>query len=266
MNGPPPQGIETTDATLPPANRGRSARPASSSRNGVVAPRRHDGLNRERRPIVAARTFPILNESTAPPLSCTAGDDPRDREIFMAAIPPTKTQKLARLKDKTKEAIKRSGHKHVRPDEAADGGEAQDDDDDVRDDDDDDGGESALHHDDAQGAALARQSIDELEVRIRNVRMGVTMGRHVKRVRVLPRRRRDFPHKNEFLIRDENGEVVKDELGAEQVDYLTWLGQVSSMVLLALALLHAINRNGLFAAHSAGACVCDWAMILMCAS
>jgi len=301
MNVPPPQRIDTTDNPLLPAAQARSARPASSSPTGVVAPRRHGGLNRERQPIAATRTFPILNESLAPPLSCTAASDyPRGHEnIFTAGVPPTETQKLARLKGKTKEAVKWS----VRPGEAADGDEAQNGGD-VGDDGGDDGGgtlrkdgrkaqpasfpthprtatqealastvavqisdlntphvqhsahsafvgpherkESALRHDDAQGAALADQSIDDLKVRMRNMRMDMIMGRHIKRVRVLPQRRRDLPDKSEFLIRDENGEVVRDKLGVEQVDYLTWLGQVSSMLPLALALLRAINKKRVF--------------------
>ncbi|KAI5854196.1 hypothetical protein BZA05DRAFT_443716 [Tricharina praecox] len=291
MNAPPDvpsQGTHKTDDTLPEAGWGQLTPPASSSPDGDAAPSHYDNLNRERQPIVAAPTFPVLNESFAPPLSCTAADngptspkeahpsdDPRDHEnIFTAGIPPMTTQKLARLKNKTKEAIKRNVHPRRHPDEAAGDDEAEDDDDEVtsshkgsrktklasfvthprtaikealtstiaeqvsdlntphvphsahsafvkaheR-------KESALHYDDVQGAVLADKSIEDLEVQMRNMRMGVVMGRHIKRVHVVPHRRRDFPHKSEFLIRDKDGEVVRDELGVEQVDYLLWLGQ-----------------------------------------
>jgi len=295
---------------------------ASPSPEGAAPSRYNDvehvlGLDRT----VAASTFPFLNESFAPALACTApsgnltspvdaipSDDPRDHEnIFTAGIPPTKTQKLARLKNKTKEAIKRSVHQHLHPGETVDDDEAEEN---------NEGSsspkssrkakiasfvthprtaikemltgtiveqvsdlntphvlhsahnafvkaherrESALHYDDEQGVELADQSIEELEVRMRNMRMGVIMGRHIKKVRVLPHRRRDFPHKSEFLIRDENGEVVRDELGVEQVDYLTWLGQVS----LSAAPLAACGKQLMEFRVISRACVRDLVTILM---
>ncbi|KAF8540356.1 hypothetical protein BDD12DRAFT_804598 [Trichophaea hybrida] len=82
--------------------------------------------------------------------------------------------------------------------------------------------DEAIECDDIAGVDDADRSIEELEIR-RNMRMGVIMGRHVQKVRALPQKRRDFPQKEEFLIRDERGEVVRDDLGNELMDYLSWL-------------------------------------------
>ncbi|KAI5813247.1 hypothetical protein BZA77DRAFT_322163 [Pyronema omphalodes] len=85
--------------------------------------------------------------------------------------------------------------------------------------------EAAIESDDTAGVQDAARTIEELEIKMRNMKMGVIMGRHVNRVRVVPKLRRERPEKEEFLIRDENGMILRDENGMEQVDYLTWLGQ-----------------------------------------
>jgi len=270
----------------PPA----SPLPTATTNPSLLTRREH-----EQDPAVVDKTFPVLNESFRPRTlswspkpsveyhhgcSGRGGVDNHEagvHSVFTAANRPTKTQKLVRLKDKTKEAIKHGVLHHYGDDSTPE----QPDDGDGGGGDERHGGfisraaslvshprsaikekltgavasqisdlntpyvpqgteaafvaahamkESAIECDDIAGVDDADRSIEELEIKMRNMRMGMIMGRHIRKVRALPQRRRDYPLKEEFLIRDERGEVMKDELGNEQVDYLNWLGQVCLIV------------------------------------
>ncbi|KAF8253030.1 hypothetical protein K440DRAFT_627205 [Wilcoxina mikolae CBS 423.85] len=279
---------------------GTTAAPASPPPTATTNPSLLTRREREQDPAVVDKTFPVLNESFSPQTlssspkpcveylhrGCSGGDGSGGggqeaaagvhvHSIFTAANRhPTKSksQKLVRLKDKTKEAIKHGvlHHHHYYGDDSADGSR-----------DEKHGGfisraaslvshprsaikekltgalasqiselnkphvpqgieaafvaahekkDEAIECDDIVGVDDADRSIEELEIKRRNMRMGVIMGKHVKKVRALPQKRRGFPRKEEFLIRDERGEVMRDDLGNEQVDYLSWLGQYSIYV------------------------------------
>lgn len=87
--------------------------------------------------------------------------------------------------------------------------------------------DAAISHNDPVGIEDADRSIAALERDRRNMRLDAILSRHVKRVRALPRQRRAFPHRSEFVRRNEKGEVLKDASGTERVDLMRWLGQVS---------------------------------------
>ncbi|KAI5780818.1 hypothetical protein EDC01DRAFT_753066 [Geopyxis carbonaria] len=79
---------------------------------------------------------------------------------------------------------------------------------------------------DGDEAADAERSIRALKRRRRDMRMGLIIGEQVHAVRAVPLRRRErWPAKEEFLVRDLKGEVLHDELGNPQVDYVLWAGQ-----------------------------------------
>jgi hypothetical protein len=80
-------------------------------------------------------------------------------------------------------------------------------------------------------------SIEAMEVK--KTHIGMILGGHCKKLRVSPYRRIYFPHEREFLERDEIGDVIMDDLGVEQVD---WLGQVSSLPILAGSTLAPSNN------------------------
>ncbi|KAI9828444.1 MAG: hypothetical protein M1832_002872 [Thelocarpon impressellum] len=63
----------------------------------------------------------------------------------------------------------------------------------------------------ADGADVAdrKVTLDALEMRRESLKVAWTTGRHIRRVRAVPRRRIGFPHRADFVERDEKGEVVR---------------------------------------------------------
>lgn len=64
-----------------------------------------------------------------------------------------------------------------------------------------------------------RDKIREMEEQREGLRAAWTTSRHVRRVRVVPKRHINFPHNEYFVERDERGEFVR-------YDWLKWLGYV----------------------------------------
>jgi len=64
-----------------------------------------------------------------------------------------------------------------------------------------------------------REKLREIEAHRESLRAAWTTSRHVRRVRVVPKRHIDFPNNDYFVERDDRGEVVG-------YDWLKWLGYV----------------------------------------
>ena len=64
-----------------------------------------------------------------------------------------------------------------------------------------------------------RDKIKEMEAHRESLRAAWTTSRHVRRVRVVPKRHIKFPENESFVERDEHGNFVR-------YDWLTWLGYV----------------------------------------
>jgi hypothetical protein len=74
----------------------------------------------------------------------------------------------------------------------------------------------------------AKRAIEQLKIKRRNMRVRWALSRHVNRVTITPVRWTEWPSESDFLVRDEHGNVVRDEDGIEVVDYARWLGHVCS--------------------------------------
>ena len=84
--------------------------------------------------------------------------------------------------------------------------------------------------------ASRRERIKEMEAHRESLQAAWTTSRHVRRVRVVPKRHIKFPDKEYFVERDENGNVLG-------YDWLSWLGYVRLYVLRHVGkVLMDINR------------------------
>lgn len=83
----------------------------------------------------------------------------------------------------------------------------------------------AIANDDKQGRRDAEESIEVLTQRRRDLHIRMVM-KQIDTVRTVRLRKIKFPKREDFLMRDEHGNVIKDNANIEQVDWLAWFSEV----------------------------------------
>ncbi|TGZ77133.1 hypothetical protein EX30DRAFT_344330 [Ascodesmis nigricans] len=83
----------------------------------------------------------------------------------------------------------------------------------------------AIANEDGAAERDAEESIEILTQRRRDMNIKRIMTR-VETVRAVRVKRINFPQKNNFLLRDESGNVIKDDSGVEQVDWIRYAGEL----------------------------------------